>query len=84
MAFLYHQENCYNKYLNIIMIIIVGVMAQISVLSLKPYLVIWIRPRRSKRTNRPQNEGLHMRKVEEYSPRRLSLSDMGNVGRAST
>ena len=59
-------------------------MAQISVLGLKPYLVIWMRPRRSKRSNRPQNEGLHMRKVEEYIPRRLSLSDMGNVGPAST
>ena len=61
-----------------------GAMAQISVLGLKPYLVIWIRPRKSKRSNWPQNEGLHTRKVEEYSPRRLSFSDMGNVGPAST
>ena len=61
-----------------------GAMAQISVLGLKPYLVIWIHSMRSKRSNRPQNEGLHTRKVEEYSPRRLSLSDMGNVGPAST
>ena len=61
-----------------------GAMAQISVLGLKPYLVIWIRSRRSKRSNRPQNEGLHMRKVEKYSPRRLSLLDMGNIGLAST
>ena len=59
-------------------------MTQISVLGLKPYLVIWIRSMRNKRSNRPQNEGLHTRKVEEYSPRRLSLSDMGNVGPAST
>ena len=59
-------------------------MAQIFVLGLKPYLVIWIRSRRSKRSNRPQNEGLHMRRVEEYCLRRLSLSDIGNVGPAST
>ena len=59
-------------------------MTQISVLGLKPYLVIWMRSRRSKRSNRPQNEGLYMRKVEEYSLRRLSLSDMGNVSPVST
>ena len=61
-----------------------GAMAQISVLGLKPYLVIWIRSRRSKRSNRPQNEGLHTRKVEEYSPRRLSFSDRVNVDQVST
>ena len=42
----------------------VGAMAQISVLGLKSYLVIWVRPRRNKQSNRPKNEGLHMRKVE--------------------
>ena len=62
----------------------VGAMAQISVLGLKSYLVIWVHPRRNKQSNRPQNEGLHMRKVEEYNPRRLSFSDMGNVDPAST
>ena len=62
----------------------VGAMAQIFVLGLKPYLVILMHPRRIKRSNRPQNEGLHTRKVEEYSPMRLALSDMGNVGPTST
>ena len=59
-------------------------MAQIYILGLKPYLVIWIHPRRSKRSNRPQNGGLHTGKVEEYSPRRLSFSDRGNVDQVLT
>ena len=59
-------------------------MTQIYILGLKPYLVIWISPRRSKRSNRPQNGGSHTGKVEEYNSRRLSFSDKGNVGQAST
>ena len=59
-------------------------MAQIDILGLKPYLMIWICPRRSKRSNRPQNGGLHTGKVEECNPRKLSFSDRGNVGPAST
>ena len=61
-----------------------GTRAQIYILGLKPYLVIYIRPRRSKRSNRPQNGGSHTGKVEEYNPRRLSFSDRGNVDLAST
>ena len=61
-----------------------GTMAQIDILGLKPYLIIWICPRRSKRSNRPQNGRSHTRKVEECSPRRLSFSNRGNVGAAST
>ena len=57
--------------------------AQIYILGLKPYLIMWIRPRRSKRVNKPQNGGSHTEKVEEYSPRRLSFSDRVNVGQAS-
>ena len=36
--------------------------AQICILGLKPYLIMWIRPRRSKRLNRPQNGGSHTEK----------------------
>ena len=57
--------------------------AQIYILGLKPYLIMWIRPRRSKQVNRPQNGGSHTEKVEECSPRRLSFSDRVNVGQAS-
>ena len=59
-------------------------MGQIDILGLKPYLIIWIRPRRSKRSNGFQNGGSHTGKVEECSPRRLSFLDRGNVGPAST
>ena len=61
-----------------------GTMAQIYILGFNPYLIIWIRPRRSKLSNRLQNGGSHTGKVEECSPRRLSFSDRGNVGLAST
>ena len=60
-----------------------GAGAQICILGLEPYLLMWIRPRRSKRVNKPQNGGSHTEKVEEYSPRRLSFSDRVNVGQAS-
>ena len=61
-----------------------GTMVQIYILGLKPYLIIWIRPRRSKRSNRPQNGGSHTGKIEECSLRRLSFLDRGNVGPTST
>ena len=60
-----------------------GTRAQICIFGLKPYLIMWIRLRRSKRLDRSQNGGSHMKKVEEYSPRRLSFSDRVNVGQAS-
>ena len=62
----------------------VGTRAQICILGLKPYLIMWIRLRRSKRLDKPQNEGSHTKKVEEYNPRRLSFSNRMNVGQAST
>ena len=68
----------------IIIIIIVGMSAQICILGPKPYLIMWIHPRKSKRVNRPQNKGSHTKKVEECSPRRLSFSDRVNVDQAST
>ena len=61
-----------------------GMRAQICILGLKRYLIMWICSRRSKRLDRPQNGGSRMEKVEEYSPRRLSFSDGVNVGQAST
>ena len=62
----------------------VGTRAQIYILGLKPYLLIQIRSRRSKRLDRHQNGGSRTEKVEEYIPRRLSFSNKGNVGQAST
>ena len=64
--------------------IYVGARAQICILSLKPYLIMWIHPRRSKRLDRPRNGGSHTEKMEEYSPRRLSFLNGVNVGQAST
>ena len=61
-----------------------GTRAQICILGLKPYLIMWICPRKSKRLDRPRNGGLHIEKVEEYSPKRLSFLDGVNVGQAST
>ena len=41
---------------------IVGTRAQICILGLKPYLIMWIRPKRSKRLDRLQNGGSHIEK----------------------
>ena len=73
------ESHMYKKLIDV-----VGTMSQIYILGFKPYLVIWICPRRSKQSNRLQNGGSHTGKVEEYSPRRLSFLDRGNVGPAST
>ena len=43
-------------------IFIVGTRAQICILDLKPYLIMWIYPRRSKRLDRSQNGGSHTEK----------------------
>ena len=58
----------------------VGTRAQICILGLEPYLIMWIRSRRSKRLDRRES---CMERVEEYSPRRLSFLDRTNVGQAS-
>ena len=65
-------------------IIIVGARTQICILGLRPYLMMWIHPRRSKRLDRLQNRGSRTERVEEYSSRRLSFSNRMNVGQAST
>ena len=61
-----------------------GMRAQICILGLNSYLIMWIHPRRSKRLDRPQNGGSRTKRVEEYSPRRLSFSDRVNVDQVST
>ena len=63
---------------------IVGMRAQICILDLEPYLIMWIHPRRSKRLDRLPNRGSRTERVEEYSSRRLSFSNRMNVGQAST
>ena len=54
------------------------------ILGLGPYLMMWIRPRRDKRLERPQTGKSCTERVEEYSSRRLSFSDRMNIGQAST
>ena len=49
-------------YSGFIIIIIVGMSAQICILGPKPYLIMWIHLRRSKRLDRPQNGGSHTKK----------------------
>ena len=62
----------------------VGTRAQIYILGLGPYLMMWIHSRWSKWLKMPHNGGSCKEKVEEYSPRRLSFSDRMNVSQAST
>ena len=61
-----------------------GTRAQICILGLGPYSVMWICSRRDKRLERPQNGESRTERVEECSPRRLSFSDRMNIGQAST
>ena len=44
--------------------------------------MVWIRPRRNKWLERPQNGGSRKEKVEEYNPRRLSFLDRMNIDQA--
>ena len=62
----------------------VGTRAQICILGLEPYLIMWIRSRRSKRLDRSHNGGSCTERVEEYSLGRLSFLDRTNVSQAST
>ena len=61
---------------------IMGTGAQICTLGLKPYLLIWVRPR-SKWLEKPKNRGSHKEIVEGWSPRRLPSSDLTNISQAS-
>ena len=55
----------------------VGTRAQICILGLKPYLIMWIRPRRSKRLDRPQNGGSHTEKGGRVSSEEVILLGWG-------
>ena len=63
---------------------IVGTGAQICMLGLEPYLLIWIHPRRSKWLENPQDEESRKERMEGWSLRRLSFLDWTNTGQAST
>ena len=52
---------------------IVGTKAQICIMGLKPYLIIWICPRISKRLDRPQNGGSHIEKGGRVSSEEVIL-----------
>ena len=54
-----------------------GTRAQISILSLKPYLIVWICPRRSKRLDRPQNRGSHTKKGGKAQYEEVTLLGQG-------
>ena len=54
-----------------------GTRAQICILGLKPYLIMWIRPRRSKRLDRPQNGGSHTEKGGRVSSEEVILLGWG-------
>ena len=54
-----------------------GTRAQISILGLKPYLIVWICPRRSKRLNRPQNGGSHTEKGKRVQSEEVILLGQG-------
>ena len=75
--------NCFLVIFFYKIIIIVGTKAQICILGLEPYLMMWIRPRMSKWLERPQKGGSRTKRVEDYSLRRLSFSDRMNIGQVS-
>ena len=56
---------------------IVGMKAQICILGLKPYLIMWICSRRSKRLDRPQNGGSHTEKGRRVSSEEVILLGWG-------
>ena len=58
---------------------IVGEKAQICVLGPKPYLLMWIRPRRNKWLGEAQSVESHKEKMKGYSPRSLYSLDTKNI-----
>ena len=62
---------------------IVGTKAQICTLGLKPYLLMWIYPRRSKWLKKSQDRYSRKERVEGWSPRRLPSSDRTNISQSS-
>ena len=55
----------------------VGTRAPICILGLKPYLIMWIRSRRSKRLDRPQNGGSHTEKGGRVQSKEVILLGWG-------
>ena len=64
-------------YSGFIIIIIVGMRAQICILGLKPYLIMWICLRRSKQLDRPQNGGSHTKKGGRVQSKEVILLGQG-------
>ena len=60
----HHYSNCGDKSLNLY-------------IGLKPYLIMWIRPRRSKRLDRSRNGGLHTKKGERVQSEEVILLGQG-------
>ena len=54
-----------------------GTRAQIYILGLKPYLIMWIRQRRSKQLDRPQNGGSHTEKSGRVQSEEVILLGWG-------
>ena len=50
----------YDLLIMIYCIVIVGTRAQICILDFRSYLIMWIRPRKSKREDGPWNGGSHI------------------------
>ena len=50
-----------------------GTKAQICILGLRSYLIMWIRPRRSKRVDGPWNEGSHIEKGGKVQSKKVIL-----------
>ena len=54
-----------------------GTRAQICIVGLKPYLIIWIRSRRSKQLDRPRNGGSHTEKGGKVQSEEVILLGWG-------
>ena len=64
-------------YSGFIIIIIVGMSAQICILGPKPYLIMWICLRRNKQLDRPQNGGSHTKNGGRVQSKEVILLGQG-------
>ena len=64
-------------YYLIVLVDIVGMRAQICILGLKPYLIMWIHPRRSKQLDRSQNGGSRTEKGGRVQSEEVILLGQG-------
>ena len=58
---------------NISLLRTVGMGARTCTLGLRPYLIMWIRPRRNKRVDRPWNGGSHTEKGGRVQSEEVNL-----------